>query len=144
MRLYFRLLCKLIDRKKDRLQRSKFSLSLNIGGFIIIASRHNSNVAGHFTPGAHTIAETIEFVSTDTDHSLDTGLPFEINRDRCGMGYRIQFHPSAMGSVSNVLERANERSGDIFGQASFCAACGASLVLMAKFCPRCGKKAKPA
>ena len=60
----------------------------------------------------------IEFTKNYTDQSTDQGFQFEFNCDRCGTGFRNQFQPYGMGSVSNVLNTASSLFGGVFGEAA--------------------------
>jgi membrane protease subunit (stomatin/prohibitin family) len=60
----------------------------------------------------------IEFTQNNTDLSTDQGFQFEFNCDRCGTGFRTQFQPYALGTVSNALNAAGSLFGGVFGQAA--------------------------
>ena len=60
----------------------------------------------------------IEFTNNYADRSTDQGFQFEFYCDRCGTGYRTTFRPSALGTVSNVLDTAGSLFGGMFGQAA--------------------------
>jgi len=64
------------------------------------------------------MSEPIEFTSNYSDNSTDHGFQFEFNCDRCGNGFRTQFKPFAMGTVSGVLDTASSLLGGLFGQAA--------------------------
>jgi membrane protease subunit (stomatin/prohibitin family) len=60
----------------------------------------------------------IEFVSNYSDLSTDKGFQFEFNCDRCSNGFRTQFRPWAVGSVSSVLDAAGSLLGGVFNTAA--------------------------
>jgi len=60
----------------------------------------------------------ISFTSNYKDLSTDTGFQFEFVCDRCKKGYRTKFQPSAVGTVSNVLNAASSLFGGVFGSAA--------------------------
>ncbi len=60
----------------------------------------------------------IEFTRNYSDLSTDQGFQFEFYCDRCGTGYRTRFQPSALGTVSGVLDAAGSLLGGVFGQAA--------------------------
>ena len=64
------------------------------------------------------MSQKIEFTSNYTDQSTERGFQFEFNCDRCGTGYRSQFQPFVLGTVSGALDAANSLFGGIFGQAA--------------------------
>ena len=50
-----------------------------------------------------TVATLIPFTNNYTDRSTRTGFQFEFHCDRCGDGVRSSFQPSAMGTISTIL-----------------------------------------
>jgi hypothetical protein len=64
------------------------------------------------------MATKIEFTKNYSDESTDRGFQFEFYCDRCGTGYRTQFKPFVLGTVSGALDAANSLFGGIFGQAA--------------------------
>jgi membrane protease subunit (stomatin/prohibitin family) len=60
----------------------------------------------------------IEFVSNYSDLSTDKGFQFEFNCDRCSNGFRTQFRPWTVGSVSSVLDAAGSLLGGVFNTAA--------------------------
>lgn len=60
----------------------------------------------------------IEFTRNYSDLSTDQGFQFEFFCDRCGAGYRTRFQPSALGTVSSVLDAASSLFGGVFGNAA--------------------------
>ncbi len=62
--------------------------------------------------------DTIEFTRNYNDHSTDRGFQFEFHCDRCGNGYKTQFQPWAMGSVSGALDAASSLFGGFFNDAA--------------------------
>lgn len=64
------------------------------------------------------MSQEIEFTRNYSDQSTDEGFQFEFYCDRCGTGYRTRFRPSALGTVSNVLDTAGDLFGGILGRAA--------------------------
>jgi hypothetical protein len=64
------------------------------------------------------MADEIRFTRNYEDRSTDTGFQFEFRCERCDTGYRSQFKPSAIGTVSNVLDAASSILGGFFSNAS--------------------------
>ncbi len=64
------------------------------------------------------MGQKIEFTNNYTDQSTDRGFQFEFNCERCGTGYRSEFQPFLLGSVSGALDAANSLFGGLFGQAA--------------------------
>jgi hypothetical protein len=62
--------------------------------------------------------DKIEFTRNYSDLSTNQGFQFEFYCDRCGTGYRTRFQPSALGTVSSVLDAAGNLFGGVFGQAA--------------------------
>jgi membrane protease subunit (stomatin/prohibitin family) len=62
--------------------------------------------------------DQIEFTRNYTDHSTDRGFQFEFRCDRCGNGYRTEFQPWTLGTVSGALDAASNLFGGILGQAA--------------------------
>jgi membrane protease subunit (stomatin/prohibitin family) len=62
--------------------------------------------------------EQMEFTNNYSDHSTDRGFQFEFQCNRCGNGYRTQFQPWAMGTVSGALDAASSLFGGVLGQAA--------------------------
>lgn len=64
------------------------------------------------------MSPTIEFTRNYADQCTDKGFQFEFYCNRCGSGYRTQFAPFALGTVSSAMDAANSLFGGIFGQAA--------------------------
>jgi membrane protease subunit (stomatin/prohibitin family) len=62
--------------------------------------------------------DAIEFTRNYNDHSTDRGFQFEFHCDRCGNGYKTQFEPWAMGTVSGALDAASSLFGGFFNEAA--------------------------
>ena len=62
--------------------------------------------------------DTIEFTRNYNDHSTDRGFQFEFRCDRCGNGYKTQFQPWTLGTVSGALDAASSLFGGIFNEAA--------------------------
>ncbi len=62
--------------------------------------------------------EEIEFTRNYSDHCTEQGFQFEFNCNRCGNGYRSNFQPWAVGTVTGALDAASSLFGGIFGQAA--------------------------
>lgn len=62
--------------------------------------------------------DQIEFTNNYNDHSTDRGFQFEFQCNRCGNGYRTQFQPWTMGTVSGALDAASSLFGGVLGQAA--------------------------
>ena len=62
--------------------------------------------------------DAIEFTRNYNDHSTDRGFQFEFHCDRCGNGYKTQFEPWAMGTVSGALDAASSLFGGFFSEAA--------------------------
>ena len=60
----------------------------------------------------------IEFTKNYSDLSTDQGFQFEFNCDRCGSGFRTDFHGFAMGTVSSALDAAGSLFGGVLGRAA--------------------------
>lgn len=60
----------------------------------------------------------IQFTRNYTDHCTQQGFQFEFYCDRCGSGFRTRFKPSALSTVTNVLDAAGSLFGGIFGSAA--------------------------
>ncbi|MCX8030866.1 MAG: hypothetical protein N3A59_04705 [Thermodesulfovibrionales bacterium] len=60
----------------------------------------------------------IEFTINCSNLSTNKGFQFEFYCDKCGTGYRTGFQPSALGTVSTVLDAAGSLFGGIFGSAA--------------------------
>lgn len=64
------------------------------------------------------MSDKIIFVRNYSDLSTNRGFQFEFSCDRCGTGYRTQFKPSVIGTVSGVLDAAGSLFGGLFGRAA--------------------------
>ncbi|NLE77235.1 MAG: zinc ribbon domain-containing protein [Chloroflexi bacterium] len=62
--------------------------------------------------------EKIRFTRNYSDLSTEQGFQFEFFCDRCGTGFRTRFQPSAIGTVSSVLNTASGVLGGLFGRAA--------------------------
>jgi hypothetical protein len=60
----------------------------------------------------------IEFTQNYSDLSTDQGFQFEFNCDHCGSGFRTQFQPSALGTVSSALDAASSLFGGFLSRAA--------------------------
>ncbi|HQP32241.1 MAG TPA: zinc ribbon domain-containing protein [Deltaproteobacteria bacterium] len=58
----------------------------------------------------------IEFTRNYSDLSTDKGFQFEFFCDSCGTGFRTHFQPSALGTVTSVLDAASSLLGGVFGK----------------------------
>ena len=64
------------------------------------------------------MATFIPFTNNYTDRSTRTGYQFEFNCDRCGDGVRSSFQPSAMGTVTTLLNAGSNLLGGLWGAAN--------------------------
>lgn len=64
------------------------------------------------------MSKKIEFTRNYSDLSTNKGFQFEFYCDRCGAGYRTRFQPSAIGTISSVLDTANSLLGGVFARAA--------------------------
>jgi len=64
------------------------------------------------------MANRTAFIEGISDVSTDSGFQFELTCDRCGHGYRSEFEPMALSTVSNVLETASSIFGGFLGTAA--------------------------
>ena len=64
------------------------------------------------------MGDPIEFTRNYSDLSNQNGFQFEFNCDRCGNGFRTQYKPFTLGTVTGVLDTASSLLGGIFGQAA--------------------------
>jgi len=71
-----------------------------------------------FPHGARSWPRKISFTTNYSDLSTNQGFQFEFNCDRCASGFRTQFQPSALRTVSGALETASSLFGGLFGQAA--------------------------
>jgi len=60
----------------------------------------------------------IQFTRNHRDLSTDAGFQFEFFCDRCGNGYQTEFQGYSLGTVSNVLDVANNLFGGVLGNAA--------------------------
>ncbi len=60
----------------------------------------------------------IEFTRNYSDLSTNKGFQFEFYCDKCSVEYRTRFQPSALGTVSSVLDAAGSLFGGVFGRAA--------------------------
>lgn len=60
----------------------------------------------------------IKFTRNYSDLSTTRGFQFEFYCDKCGSGYRTSFKPSAVGTVSEVLDAASSIFGGLFSKSS--------------------------
>jgi hypothetical protein len=60
----------------------------------------------------------IAFTRNYTDHSTSKGFQFEFFCDRCGTGFRTEFKPSALGTLTSALDAAGSMFGGLFGKAA--------------------------
>lgn len=58
----------------------------------------------------------IEFTRNYSDLSTNKGFQFEFYCDRCGSGFRTLFQPSALGTITSVLDTAGSLLGGMFGK----------------------------
>jgi len=64
------------------------------------------------------MSQKIEFTRNYSDQSTNQGFQFEFYCDRCGTGFRTRFQPSAIGTVTSVLDAAGSLLGGVFGRAA--------------------------
>jgi len=60
----------------------------------------------------------IQFTRNHHDLSTDAGFQFDFFCDRCGNGYQTEFQGYSLGTVSNVLDAANNLFGGVLGNAA--------------------------
>lgn len=60
----------------------------------------------------------IEFTRNYSDLCTNKGFQFEFYCDRCGTGFRTGFQPSALGTVTSLLDAAGSMLGGLFGKAA--------------------------
>ena len=60
----------------------------------------------------------IQFTRNHRDLSTDAGFQFEFYCDRCGNGYQTEFQGYSLGTVSNVLDAANNLFGGVLSGAA--------------------------